>query len=44
MSKWNLNDFDILKYEKDEVALKNIVENCEDEIGELNRRINYLKI
>ena len=43
MSKWYVNDFDILKYE-DEVDSKNIDENDEDERGNLNRRINRLKI
>ena len=44
MSKWYLNDLDILKYEKYEVALKNFVENGEDEIEDLNIRINPIKI
>ena len=44
MSKWYLNDLDILKYEEDEVASKNLAENGEDEIRDLNRRINCLKI
>jgi len=26
---FNLNDIDILEYEEDEVALKNLAENCE---------------
>ena len=44
MSKLYINDFDILEYEEDEVALKNFVENSEDEIKNLTRRINCLKI
>ena len=32
MSKWYLNDLDILEYEEDEIASKNIVENGENEI------------
>ena len=40
MSKWYLNDRNILQYEKDELASKNFVENGEDEIGDLNKRIN----
>ena len=44
MSKWYLNDLDILKYEEDEVASKNLVEDYEDEIWDLKRRRNSLKI
>ena len=40
MSQWYLNDFDILEYEKNEVASKNLLENGED----LNRIINCLKV
>ena len=32
------------KYEEDEVASKYLDENGEDEIGDLNKRINHLKI
>ena len=35
---------DILEYEKDEIASKNLTENGENEIGNLNRKINCLKI
>ena len=44
MSKWYLNDFDILEYEENEVTLKSLVENGEDGIGDLNKRTNCLKI
>ena len=44
MSKWYLNDLDTLEYEEDEVASKNLVKNSEDEIRDLKRRINHLKI
>ena len=47
-----LNDFDILKYKgieeeywnNREIASKNIDKNDENEIGDLNKRINRLKI
>ena len=42
MSKWYLNDLNILKYGEDEVTFKNL--NDEYEIWDLNRRINRLKI
>ena len=50
--KWYWNELDILEYEKDkeeywnnrEIALKNLAENDKEEIGDLNRRINCLKI
>ena len=42
MSKWYLNDFDILEYKEDELALKNLIENGKNEIY-LNRIINCLK-
>ena len=32
----NIDDIDILEYEEDEVASKNLVANSEDKIGELN--------
>ena len=44
MSKWYLNVFNILEYEKDNVTSKNFVENDEYEIKYLNKRINRLKI
>ena len=44
MSKWYLDDLDILEYEKNEVASKNVAENSKDEIGNLNRKMNHLKI
>ena len=45
MQKWYLDYLDILElYEEDEVTWKNFVENDEDEIGDLNRKINRLKI
>ena len=44
MLKWYLDYLDVLKYEKDEVASRNLIENGENEIGDLNRRINRLKI
>ena len=45
MSKWYLNDdLGILEYEEDEVASKNLTENGEDKIRDLNRIINFLKI
>ena len=34
----------ILEYEKDEVASKNLAENGENEIRDLNRRTSHLKI
>lgn len=43
-SKWYLYDIDILEYEENEVALKNITENNENWIKDLNRRMNRLKI
>ena len=43
MSKWYLSDLDILKYEKGKVTSNNLTKNGEDEIGDLNRRINHLK-
>ena len=47
-----LNDLNILEYEEDdeeywnncELPIKNLVENDEDEIENLNRRINCIKI
>ena len=50
--KWYRNDLDIFEYEKDEkeywnnheIDSKNLVENDEEEIEDLNRRINHLKI
>ena len=44
MLEWYLNDFDILKYDEDDVASKNLVENDEDEIWDFIKRINRLKI
>ena len=44
MSKWYLDDLDILEYEKDELASKNLAESSENEIGDSNRRMNCLKI
>ena len=44
MLKWYLNDLDILEYEEDEVASQNLARNGENEIGDLNKRINCLKI
>ena len=32
MLKWYLNDLDIFEYKENEVALKNLAENDEDEI------------
>ena len=43
MSKRYLNNLDILEYEKDEIASKNLAENGEDKIGDLNRIMNRLK-
>ena len=48
----NLNDLDILEYEGDEeeywnnheIISNHLVENDEDEIRDLNRKINHLKI
>ena len=50
--KWYSNDLDILEYKDDEeeywnnreITSKNLDENDEDEIGDLNKRINCLKI
>ena len=42
--KMILNDLDILEYEEDEVVSQNLAKNGKDEIGDLNRRINLLKI
>ena len=39
MSKWYSNDLDVLEDEKDEVVLNNLVENSEDEIRDLNKRL-----
>ena len=44
MSKWYLNDLDILEYEEDEIASKNLVENAKYEIRYLSRRIDCLNI
>ena len=43
MTKWCLNDLNILEYEKNEVTLKNLSENSEDEIRDLNRIMYCLK-
>ena len=50
--KWYLNNLDILEYKEDEeeyrnnceIALKNLAKNDEEEMGDLKRRINRLKI
>lgn len=44
MSKWSLNDLDILEYKEDKVALKNLFKNGEDKIGDLNREINRIPL
>ena len=44
MSKWYLANLDILKYEEDEVDSKTFAKNGEYEMGDLNRRMNSLKI
>ena len=43
MSNWYLNNLGILEYERDEVASNNLAEKGEDEIGNLNGKINHLK-
>ena len=44
MLKGYLDNLDILRYEEDKVALKNIAENDEDKIRDLNRRISRWQI
>lgn len=42
MSKWYLNELDILEYEENEVVSNNLIENDEDGIKNL-KKINRLK-
>ena len=42
--KMIVNDLHILAYEEDEVTSNILAENCKNEVGDSNKRINRLKI